>query len=466
VTAHDEEDPAPAPAPRRREWRLAGAVFLVAAGVYVATAAGRVTGPTADNHFAHLALGWLEGRLAVSDGEAPPGFNDWACFDTALHDACSPGALQRPRPQHRFFVSFPPFPAVLLLPFVAVFGLAFSDALVFAILAGVAPALLFLLLRDLDSGRTRAEDLLLTAAFAFGSVYYFVAVQGTVWFAAHVVASILLVLFLWGTLGLRSPWLAGVALGCCFLTRPSTAPFALLVLLEAIRVARVGGTDDGPPGILPRLRRHLSAVEWRRVPAPCLKFALPVLLCGGVAMALNQARFEDPFEFGHRFLMIRWRERIEVWGLFNYHYMARNLAIVLASLPWLSATPPYVKVSRHGWALWVTSPYLLWLLTARRWSAQAIGIAVAAAAVALVDLGYQNSGWVQFGYRFSLDYLPALIVLLALGGQRFGGLFRGALALALAVNLFGAVTFNRVPAFYDDDLSQERLFQPDVPPRR
>ena len=35
-------------------------------------------------------------------------------------------------------------------------------------------------------------------------------------------------------------------------------------------------------------------------------------------------------------------------------------------------------------------------------------------------LFYQNSGWVQFGYRFSLDYMVFLIALLAVGGNRLG----------------------------------------------
>ena len=41
--------------------------------------------------------------------------------------------------------------------------------------------------------------------------------------------------------------------------------------------------------------------------------------------------------------------------------------------------------------------------------------------------------------------------------------FHAALALvfAIAVNLFGAITFDRASMFYDDDGTQERLFQPD-----
>jgi hypothetical protein len=86
----------------------------------------------------------------------------------------------------------------------------------------------------------------------------------------------------------------------------------------------------------------------------------------------------------------------------------------------------------------------------------------AAAVVAVVDLMYQNSGWVQFGYRFATDYLVVLIALIALGGRklRTPG-FALALVFSIAVNLFGAITFDRAWQFYDDDATQERLFQPD-----
>ncbi len=38
-------------------------------------------------------------------------------------------------------------------------------------------------------------------------------------------------------------------------------------------------------------------------------------------------------------------------------------------------------------------------------------------------------------------------MLLAVGGQRFGPLFKILLVLSAAVNLFGAITFDRYPQF-------------------
>ena len=85
-----------------------------------------------------------------------------------------------------------------------------------------------------------------------------------------------------------------------------------------------------------------------------------------------------------------------------------------------------------------------------------------AAFVCLADLAYQNSGWVQFGYRFACDYMIVLFALIAMGGRKLKGFgFIAALVFAVVVNTFGAITFDRLYQFYDDDNTQERVFQPD-----
>ncbi len=434
-------------------------VFALTAGIYAWVLGPRRDGPSPDNHYVHLAESLLAGQLGQL-GDRPPGYNDWACYDEATQGVCPPYAFQRPSETYRWYVSFPPFPSVVIAPAVAIFGRDFSDPLFWAIFAGLAPAFLYGLLRrlreDRISVRSPKEDVLLVALFAIGSVYFFTAVQGTVWYAAHVVASLLLVGFLYGSIGARSPLLAGAMLGLCFVTRPTTAPYALFFLLEAIRASRHASWTEGTG-----LRGWLAGTEWVPVLRKCALFAAPIVLCGLCAMWMNDARFHDPFEFGHTYLMIRWRPRIETWGLFNYHYLAKNLSVFVAGLPWLSANEPYVTISRHGLALWLTSPGLLPLLWPKKVSPLMIGLFASTALVALWDLCYQNSGWVQFGYRFALDYMPALIVLLALSQRRFGAGWIAALVFAIAVNLFGAITFDRASMFYDDDGTQERLFQPD-----
>jgi hypothetical protein len=137
------------------------------------------------------------------------------------------------------------------------------------------------------------------------------------------------------------------------------------------------------------------------------------------------------------------------------------LAVFSSSLPWLSDPDSGLKISLHGLALWVTTPNLLWLIWPTRIDARMVGLYFAAGAVALLDLCYQNSGWVQFGYRFALDYMPLLITLLALGARRFGPIFALCTLFAFVINTFGALTFDRAHRYYDDDRTQNRVFQPD-----
>ncbi len=458
------------PVGRWRRWRAPLGLFLLCAAVYSAVLGPRALPPSPNNHYAHLAWSWVHGRMHLV-GNRPPGTNDWACFDVVQKGPCPPGFRGggEEDTRHRWFVSFPPLPAVVLLPVVVLAGgpERVPDRLIWAMVAAVAPALLYVFLRRLreegESGRSAREDLGLSLLFAFGTVFFFVAVQGTVWFAAHALASSLLVLhLLWGY-GARRPALAGLMLGLSFLTRPTTAFLCLFFGVEALRRSRPPDAPSPQEAFWwpRRLLEWLRAVRWRRAVGLSLRFAGPVLLCGTAAMLYNHARFGDPFEFGHRYLQIGWRGRIERWGLFSYHYLSRNLAIFLAALPWLSARPPHVKVGLHGLALWFTTPNLLMVFWPRRAGARYVALALGIAPVLLLDLAYQNSGWVQFGPRFALDWLPLAFAMLALGGRRFGPGFWAAACFAVLVNTFGALTFDRAWEFYDDDWTQQRLFQPD-----
>jgi hypothetical protein len=291
-----------------------------------------------------------------------------------------------------------------------------------------------------------------------------------------VVASSLITLFILFSLDAERPILAGLACGACLLTRATTPLMALFFLLEALRTYRrepaavpaaaelcsraEPRTSTAHP-IVQALRWALGA-DLAKVFRAVALFSLPVALALGAQMWLNAARFDDPFNSGYQYLQIGWRTRIETWGLFNYHYLSKNLAVFVASLPWLSdPATGGLKISLHGLALWVTTPNLLWLLWPARIDARLVSVYVVAGLIALFDLCYQNSGWVQFGYRFALDYMPFLFVALALGARRFGPLFGLGLAFAIVVNTFGALTFDRAHQYYDNDRSQNRVFQPD-----
>jgi hypothetical protein len=74
------------------------------------------------------------------------------------------------------------------------------------------------------------------------------------------------------------------------------------------------------------------------------------------------------------------------------------------------------------------------------------GATVAVVLISLVNLMHFSQGWVQFGYRFSLDATPFALILVAIGAEWTVGRWRrgmtmasGLLVLSVAINLWGVV---------------------------
>jgi hypothetical protein len=442
-------------------------IYVVFLGAYLGASNGRLKQHSAYNHFVYLADGWLHGRLDLAVN--PPNENDWARVEVLhLKDGRTlKGQFRTSGPTDRFhplrgpsltvdkdeivsrssirYVSFPPFPAVLMLPFVAIWHLAFNDVIFTVIWAAFNPVLLFLLLRKLQrrgySKRSVADDLWLTALLGVGSVYFYCSVLGQVWYTAHVIGVTCVIAYAWAALEASHPALAGLFVGLGFATRTPFGFMFPLFFFEAVRAS--GGWE--------RLRR------WRKegLPAGLLGKAARFSATAGVILAVllthNYLRFGKFWVFGHEYLNITWQDRIQKWGLFNLHFLSRNLACALVLLPRFLAQYPYVKIGSHGLSLLVTSPNLAYTVAPAERSPLARGLWITILFTALPSLLYQNSGYIQFGYRFSLDYMVFLIILLSVGNRRLTVLWKVLLIWAVAVNLFGAITFDRLTQFSYDD---------------
>lgn len=494
-----------------RDRKTAIGIYFLCLTAFAAASSGRLRRHSDDDHYVWLANGWLHGRLDL--GGPPPHANDWAEVQwltlkngTLIKAAAVPGTSETFRTlkgeiltlppdtvahrETKYYVSFPPFPAVLMAPFVAIWGMNTNDVLFTVLLAGFGPALLFLLLRRLvargDSTRSVADDLWLTAVMAVGSVYYYSSVLGQVWYTAHVVSVLMVVLYVHASLDAKHPVWAGLFLVWGFLCRPEilfTAPFFIWELTRSLSSPDTDETsaiaeraneelfafyDQGmkvwqavllTPALLPyRIVRRVFlhvVYTWKRLDRKTfakklILFAAPVALFGFGAGVLNILRFGKLTEFGHTYLNVRWTARIQRYGLFNYTFLGRNLACLLALTPKIVAGPPFVQTSWHGLALWITTPVFLFLLWPRVKGPLHRPLWLTTAFVAVPDLLYQNSGWVQFGYRFSLDYTIFLVCLLAIGGRPLTRWFKVLVIIGVAVNLFGAITFGRMPMFSYD----------------
>jgi hypothetical protein len=455
------------PETRSRRLLLGLMVYVACISIYAAVAGPvRLREHTQYNHYALLADAWIHGRQDIAGG--PPPYaqnNDFAEYDK------------------KTYISFPPFPAVLMVPLVAASGGAsnFRDGQFVVWLAGIGPAVLFLVLEKLRrtgrSERSETENLFLTGVFAVGTVYFFTAVEGTVWFAALVVNVACMALYALFALDAERPALAGLMLGLVFATRVMPILAVPLFMLEAIRVR----CEDGLPtegSWRERTRALWKRADKRAVLRDYAVFAAPILVVFALCTWTNYSRFHslNPSDFGHEFLGVAWRARMQKWGIVDYHYLAKNLGVMLTILPWFpahgvhtawfsSAAPPPFQVNEHGLALWFTTPIYFWLFWPKKrgWLHSVLLLTIAGPALCL--LMYQNTGWRQFGYRFSNDYAVFLFMLLAIGGRSFGTLFRALAGWGFVINLFGAITFdrldNRFDRFYFRDGTQNIVYQPD-----
>ncbi|MCB9700716.1 MAG: hypothetical protein H6711_02360 [Myxococcales bacterium] len=432
------------------------AVFALSFAVLAAIAGDTLLRPSQNNHYIHMAAAWLDGRLEHAG--RPPGYpraDDWGKV-TTLHLAdgrtirrahpCKTAAcaerrrservelwwseerelLALPRGaivgrEERWYVTFPPGPALVFLPGVALLGLTFPDVLATALLAAMIPALLVAHLdriRGRSDGRGR-EHLWIAAAWALGSPALFVGAHGSVWFSAQIVGALALTLHLIAGWDARRPLLAGLALGVAVACRPTTLLALPFFALEWWREGR----------------------GWRRLVA----FAAPLALIGAALAIFNEARFGDPLEFGHRYLEMRWQERVQTHGAFSPVYLRRNLECMLFLWPQVQASAPFLRWSIHGMGLLLASPWLVCLGLARDRFPQRRGLALAAIAAAIPPLLYHNSGQLQLGYRFALDWLPMVVLLIAFGGGARRRIFPPLVIVAAIVGLVGAWYFHRAP---------------------
>ncbi len=407
------------------EWQRKHVILLFAglATIYIILAVVRTLGHPLDGsqHFIYLADGWLHGHLYLHN--IPPDTQDYT-----LHNG-------------HWYVAFPPLPAVLLLPIVAIFHLSHQAviSLIFSLGIGILNIWLTLgalkrLARRHLPGLTFAAAAWLTVLFALGTEHLFATMQGNVWYTAHVVATTFLLLYTGETLDKRRPVLAGLYLGLAALSRSTTLftfPFFVLLAVGAFFVNRQGLVVARRP------------VLWKQL------FLFFTVLGTFIAAILlyNQARFGSPLDFGYNTMNVNLfvRGNLHTYGQFNWHFISTNFRYMLLEPPYIVSHAPYLTFNPLGTGIFWTTPALLLAFLAfryreRRWLAASL-LTTSLLPMALL-LFYFNTGWYQFGYRFVLDFLPFALLLAALGMRAKPGWWEKVLiVLSVAINIWGFVVF-------------------------
>ncbi|HEY9089219.1 MAG TPA: hypothetical protein VIO36_13705 [Anaerolineaceae bacterium] len=373
---------------------------LLALIVYALAASlnGSIFATSVTPYFNYLADAFLHGQLALR--LTPEKIADLVQYNGQL------------------FLYWPPFPAVVLLPFVAIFGVGFSDIAFTLALGALNVVLVAVLLRSASQRLfplTPVQRAVLVMFFSFGTVHLTLAPRGCVWFTSQLVGLACVLLAYLAALQLQG-WkaflLAGLAMGCAMLTRNN---LLFAGLWPAIYLLQQHWTGD---------RKRLLAFSAVGI--------APVLLLGLALLGYNWARFGSFTEIGYQYhnMNAYFASDYQLYGAFNIHYLPTNLYYQYIYYPL-----PITMESYHGGSLFLMSPLFLaafWAFAQKAHRSTAVYLLATVMLVNIPILLLMGTGWMTYGPRYTLDFHVPLLLLTAMGMSRWP---RFAITIALIVSI-------------------------------
>ncbi len=387
-------------------------VGLVAGSALIYLLANHLFGAGRPDFF-YLADAFLHGRT-------------WLAFQPGPYDVIIVGT--------HFYVPFAPFPAVALMPLVALIGpdaAAGREPVVNAFLAASTVGLCWWFLGRVKVPRL-SDRVWLTILFGFSTQILWVTTRGGVWHTGHLIATILTFACLIELWGRQRAWLIGLLAGAAFLTR---APLAFAIPFYALMLdpRPVLAAATVPGGYIERAK----GFPWRSWVWLGIG-ALPALIA---FFAYNQIRFGTPLESGYALATLPpFLEYLRDQGLFSASHITMNLDYLFLHLPRPIPDFPFFMPDGMGMSIFLTSPGLFFAVRADWRERRAWLHFGATIAVLIPTLLYYGGGWLQYGYRYFLDSVPFVIALCGLAAAYRGSIgtgWRVLIAFGVVVNAIG-----------------------------
>lgn len=243
--------------------------------------------------------------------------------------------------------------------------------------------------------------------FAFGTTHFYVGTLGSVWHVNQMVTSFL------GTLGIyiifkknrtkKDYLLCSIILSVALLGR-----FTIIMLL--ILPVFLYLSDSF------KQKNYLWKFIFLR--NFFVVFGLPLIFFLFLSFSYNYLRFGNSLEFGYSYIheaptLAQIREENGLSSLKNF---TRNIWFMLFEIPGISLSDKFhFNFNLNGNSIFFLTPPFLTVFLARPRNRYIIGLWIAGIITIIPSLLHYSSGWMQFGYRYSLD-ITVLLLLLSIFG--------------------------------------------------
>lgn len=329
------------------------------------------------NSYILQAQSWLEGRLDLG--------RDYSYLEIAIFNG-------------KYYISFPPFPSYVMLPFVLV-GWDTCDSMIAFVtsLAGAVYAYKILRHFDIDSKRAIFFSLFLTVA----SNWLLTAQVAWVWFIAQNMAFTLSLMAIYYALKNK----AGLSLAfwaCAVGCRPLQALYFPVLLYLIYKAHKAQYPDDKITDII---KKRFTAL-------------IPMAVIAVSYMILNFARFGNIAEFGHNYLP----EFVESeHGQFSLSYIGKNIKSIFA-LPEVS-DGIFQYPAFNGMCIFMISPifisYIVYVVRAfTKDKKHDVKLTVLVILIVVIEIlaitAHKTMGGSHFGNRYPNDTLPFVFLGLSL----------------------------------------------------
>lgn len=319
------------------------------------------------DHYLYLTKSIIQGRVDIPN--LPSFYHDKLIFDD------------------KTYIPFPPGASFILIPFVFLNeNVTQQQTSIF--IGAIDIVLIYLLLINFT---TKRNSILLSIFFGFGTSFFWSAVVGTTWFFAHVVAIFFLTISLLlhfkdeqsSSLRGKHFW-SGIFFALSALTRIPIILSGVFYLMQLFKQKK-----------------------------KFINFLIGAFVFIPIMLSYNFFRFGNIFETGYEKVYMQYSgQKVSIsenFGYFNY----RNIPLHLYTFLIMPPSKDF-KPSPFGMGILFTSPLLFIALKPKFKRGIELESIITTVVCAIPSFLHYAQGWVQFGYRFILDFIVFLMIILAI----------------------------------------------------